>query len=65
VRAQLFKFTTMAWQVDRVGQSRVYTPHMTVHLVISMPKIPYIYTVYVMFWPTLREDEEGTRVHAG
>jgi hypothetical protein len=26
----------------RVGQSRMYTPYMTVYLVISLPEIPYI-----------------------
>jgi len=31
--------------VCRVGQNRVYTPYMTVFLVISLPKIPYIYMV--------------------
>jgi hypothetical protein len=51
----------------RVGQNRIYTPYMTVYLMISLPKILYIYTVYdriygdfpakntlyVWFWPTL------------
>jgi len=27
----------------RVGQNRIYTPYMTVYLVSSLPKIPYIY----------------------
>jgi len=31
----------------RVGQNRLYTPYMTVYLVMSLPKIPYVYTVYV------------------
>jgi len=26
---------------------------MTVHLVIPLPEIPYIYTMYIWFWPTL------------
>jgi hypothetical protein len=25
----------------RVGQNRIYTPYMTVYLVISLPKLPY------------------------
>ena len=29
----------------RVGLKRIYTPYMTVCLVISLPKIPYIYMV--------------------
>jgi len=37
----------------RVGQNRIYSPHVTVYLVISLPKIPCIYTVYIWFWPTL------------
>jgi len=30
----------------RVGQNRTSTPYMTVYLVISLPKIPYIDTIY-------------------
>jgi hypothetical protein len=37
----------------RVGQNRIYTPYMTVYLMISLQKIPYIHTVYIWFWPTL------------
>jgi len=33
---------------------------MTVYLVISLPKIPYIYTVYIWFWPTLIVIRRGT-----
>jgi hypothetical protein len=32
----------------RVGQDRVYTPYMTVYLVISRPKIPYIQRIYMV-----------------
>ena len=38
---------------SRVGQNRVYTPFMTVYLVIPLPKIPYIHRMYIWFWPTL------------
>jgi len=31
-----------AKQMPRAGQNRIYTPYMTVHLVISLPKTPYI-----------------------
>jgi len=31
----------------RVGPNRVYTLHMTVYLVISLPKIPYIHRIYI------------------
>ena len=37
----------------KVGQNRIYTPYMTVYLVISQPKIPYIHRIYmVMANPT-------------
>ena len=29
--------------ICRVGQNRIYTPYMTVYLVISLKKYPYIY----------------------
>jgi len=32
--------------ISRVGQNRINTPYMNVYLVIFLPKIPYIYTVY-------------------
>jgi len=32
--------------LSRVGQNRIYTPYMTVYLVISLPKIPYINCIY-------------------
>jgi len=37
----------------RVGQNRIYTPYMTVYMVISLPKIPYTHRTYIWFWPTL------------
>ena len=30
----------------RVGQDRMYTPYMTVYLMISLPKIPYTSYIY-------------------
>jgi hypothetical protein len=39
-------------RTSRIGQNRVFTPYMTVHLVISLPK-KRIYTVYIWFWQTL------------
>jgi len=35
-------------QIRRVGQNRMYTPYMTVYLVISLPEIPYIHRVYMV-----------------
>jgi len=32
----------------RVGQNRIYTPYMTVYLMISLPKIPYIHRIYMV-----------------
>ena len=37
----------------RVGKNRTYTTYMTVHLVISLPKIQYIHRIFIWFWPTL------------
>jgi len=34
--------------ITRVGQNRIYTQHMTVYLVISLPKIPYIHRIYMV-----------------
>jgi len=32
----------------RVGQNRINTPYMTVYLVNSLPKIPYIHRIYMV-----------------
>ena len=37
----------------RVSQNRIYTPYMTVYLVISLPKIPYMHRIYMYLWPFL------------
>jgi hypothetical protein len=34
--------------LSRVGQNHIYTPYMTEYLVISLPKIPYIYRIYMV-----------------
>jgi hypothetical protein len=34
--------------MSRVGQNRINTPYMTVYLVISLPKIPYIHRIYMV-----------------
>ena len=39
--------------ISRVGQNRIYTPYMTVYLVISLLKILYMHRIYIWFWPTL------------
>jgi len=35
-------------QMGRVGQNRVYTPYMTVYLVISLPKVLCIRRMYMV-----------------
>jgi len=34
--------------INRVGQNRIYTPYMTVYLMISLPKILYIHRIYMV-----------------
>ena len=34
--------------MTRDGQNRIYTPYMTVYLVISLPKVPYIHRIYMV-----------------
>jgi hypothetical protein len=34
--------------ICRVGQNRIYTPYMTVYMVISLPNIPYTHRIYVV-----------------
>ena len=41
----------------RVGRKRMYAPHKTVYLVISLPKTPYLHRIYMVManlyiWPT-------------
>ena len=43
-QTQIFIFTC----IFRFGQNRIYTPYMTVHLVIFLPKIPYIHRIYMV-----------------
>jgi len=46
--------------ICRVGQNRIYTPHMTAYLVISQPKIPYTHRMYmVLANPIYMHMEQG------
>jgi hypothetical protein len=36
------------WCNSRVGQNRIYTPYMTVYLVIFLPNLPCIYRIYMV-----------------
>ena len=38
----------LLWGMVRVGQNRIYTPYMTVYLVIFLPKVPYIHRIYII-----------------
>jgi len=38
-----FHHWSITAHITKVGQNRKYTPYMTVYLVMSLPKIPYIY----------------------
>jgi len=49
-------------QMTRVGQNRIYTPYMTVYLVISLPKIQYIHRIYMVLANPTDDHAEG---HAG
>jgi len=44
-------------RMARVGQARIYTPCMTVCMVISLLKVPYIQRIYVHMWPTLHTSQ--------
>ena len=41
---------TVTCVVYRVGQNLIYTPYMTVCMVISLPNIPYIHRIYVYMY---------------
>ena len=32
----------------RAGQNRIYTPYMTVYLIESLPKMPYIHRIFMV-----------------
>jgi hypothetical protein len=34
--------------MPRVGQNRICAPYLTVYLVISLPKVPYIHRIYMV-----------------
>ena len=46
---------------NRVGQNRIYAPYMTVYLVISLPKIPYIHRKYMVL--ANPKQEQNTQQH--
>ena len=52
-------------RISRVGQNCIYTPYMTVYVVIPLPKIPYIHRIYmVLANPTYKHQCRTTRLFA-
>jgi len=43
-----YSITPQWFYMHRVGQDRIYTPYVTVHLVISLPRISYIRRIYMV-----------------
>ena len=48
-------FLAKALQACRVGQNRMYTPYMTVYLVISLPKLLSIRCIYMVLAKALQK----------
>jgi hypothetical protein len=46
IYAQL-RFLCSLAHMHRVGQNRIYTPHVTVYLVFFLPELPYIHRIYM------------------
>jgi len=44
-------FGASSSRVPKVGQNRIYTPHMTVCTMISLPKKPYVHRICIYGWP--------------
>ena len=38
----------MTRRVSKVGQNRIFTPYMTVYMVISLPNIPYTHRIHMV-----------------
>ena len=47
VKAQQTCPSWISNNIVTVGQNRMYTPYMTVYLVISLPNVPYIHCIYI------------------
>ena len=41
------------WQVRKFGQDRMFTLYMTIYLVNSLPKIPYIHRIHILIYVAL------------
>jgi len=58
--------TSLLCPIPRVGQNRIYTPYMTVYLVVFLPKIPYIYgsgQLYLYLPKTLVRPKNPNQTH--
>ena len=45
--------------ISRVGQNRIYTPYMTVYLVIYLPGISYMHRIYIVLANPIQSIKEG------
>ena len=50
--------------MNRVGQKRIYTPYMTVYMVISLPKLPYTHRIYMVLANPTHEHTHAAQIHA-
>jgi len=48
------------WTVGLARTVRIHRTYGSIHLVISLPKIPYIHRIYMWFWPTLNRRNKGS-----
>jgi len=47
-KAAAYEHMVSKKHVAQVGQDRIFTPYMTVHLAIPLPKILYIHRIYMV-----------------
>jgi len=50
-------------QMARVGQDRLYAPYMTVYLMTSLPRTPYVHRIWL--YMDLANPTDGTTSHHG
>ena len=51
--------------MSRVGQNRRYAPYMTVYLVKSLPKIPYMHRIYMVLANPTHQGGTNVTAHTG
>jgi len=44
----IWDINTLRYKIHRVGQNHIYTPYMTVYMVVSLQEIPYTYRKYMV-----------------